>query len=104
MGSKANAPKSTRSIGNKGGAGAGVNPPGEELDEFDLASDIKGRNSLQGDDQTAVASERQAQAGARGETDGLIEGFEKLDKDVRARRDLGKGARDKSARDGKDGS
>ena len=38
-------------------------------------------------------NQRQAQAGANGETDGLIESFEKLDKDVRAERDLGKGNR-----------
>ena len=74
----------------QGAKGAGVDAPGERLDEFDLASDLKGNNSLQGDDQLSVPSGRRAQADAKGETDGLIESFEKLDKDVRAKRDLGK--------------
>jgi hypothetical protein len=62
-------------------------------DEFDLASDIKGNNSLKGADQKDGLNQRQEQADAKGETDSLQESFEKLDKDVRAQRDLGKKSR-----------
>ncbi len=88
--------------GNKMGKGAGAQhgpkPVGpddgvDRPDEFDLASDIKGKNALHGNDQLNVRNQRQAQADARGETDGLIESFEKLDKDKRAKRDLGKKAK-----------
>ena len=75
--------------GQQGAKGAGETKPGELLDEFDIASDIKNTNRLHGEDQDR-GSQRQAQADAKGETDGLIESFEKLDKDVRAERDLGK--------------
>lgn len=76
-----------------GAKGAGKAEPGEYLDEHDLASDIMGNNQLHGDNQNDHVNERQAQADARGDTDGVIESFEKLDKDVRAKRDLGKGNR-----------
>ncbi|KKB12725.1 hypothetical protein VE25_05685 [Devosia geojensis] len=79
-----------RAQGQHGAKSVGPDDGVERLDEFDLASDIKGRNSLQGLDQERANSQRQAQAGEKGETDGLIESFEKLDKDERARRDLGK--------------
>jgi hypothetical protein len=68
---------------------AGV-PGNNAIDEFDLASDIKGNNRLMGNNQNSMHNERQSMAMERGETDGLIESFEKLDKDVRAERDLGK--------------
>ena len=77
----------------QGGKGAGKGEPGEYLDEMDLASDIKGNNQLQGDNQDANFNQRQAQPDVKGETDGVIESFEKMDKDVRAERDLGKGNR-----------
>jgi len=63
------------------------------LTESDLAPDIMGRNSLQGDDQQNVHNQRQAAPDEKQETDGLIESFEKLDKHKRAREDLGKGNR-----------
>ena len=72
-----------------GAKGAGGSDP-EAFDEFDLAADLKGRNSLHGENQLRNHNERQAQADARGDTDDLMESFEKLDKDVRAERDLGK--------------
>ena len=85
-------------VGNRnGGKGADVGsngePAGGNLDEFDIASDLQGRNKLQGDNQTDVVNQRHAQAEAKGDTDGVIESFEKMDKDVRAERDLGKGNR-----------
>jgi len=79
-----------RAQGQHGAKTAGPDDGVDRFDEFDLASDIKGRNSLQGLDQGRANSQRQAQAGEKGETDDLIESFEKLDKDERARRDLGK--------------
>jgi hypothetical protein len=76
-----------------GAKGAGKDAPGTRLDEFDLASDIMGKNSLQADNQDDHVNQRQAQAGATGETDSVIESFEKLDKHIRAERNLGKGNR-----------
>ena len=76
-----------------GAKGAGKGKPGEKLDAFDLASDIMGNNSLQADNQDDHVNQRQAQAGATGETDSVIESFEKLDKHIRAERDLGTGNR-----------
>lgn len=59
----------------------------------DLAQDIMGKNALQGADQSNVQNERQAQPDVKPDTDGIVESFEKLDKDVRAKTDLGKGNR-----------
>ncbi|RDE08933.1 hypothetical protein [Pelagibacterium lacus] len=63
--------------GQHGAKPGGKVAPGELPDEFDFADDIAGRNSLQGNDQENVHKERQAQAEATGETEGLIESFEK---------------------------
>lgn len=60
-----------------GAKGAGVDAPGEQLDEFDLAADIKGRNDRN-------MNERQAEADADPETDELLESFKKTDKTYRA--------------------
>ena len=65
----------------------------DNLSETDLAQDRMGRNSLQGDDQDNVRNQRKAVPDVKKETDGVLESFRKLDKDVRARTDLGKGAR-----------
>lgn len=81
MGGRANA--------QHGAKGAGKADP-ESFDEFELAADLKGKNRLHGEDQLRNNNERQAQAEAKGETDDLLESFEKLDDDVRAERDLGK--------------
>jgi hypothetical protein len=61
--------------------------------ESDLAQDKMGNNQLQGDDQSNVRNQRHARPDTKTETDGIIESLEKLDKDVRAKRDLGKGNR-----------
>ena len=79
--------------GQQGARSAGKEQPGERLDEHDLASDLKNNNSLQGENQNDHFNQRQAQADELGETDGILESFEKLDKNVRAERDLGKGNR-----------
>jgi len=71
-----------------------VRPPqAHEINEVDLAQDMMGRNALQGDDQANVHNQRYVEPGVNREPDDLIETFEKADKDVRARRDLGKGRR-----------
>lgn len=62
-----------------------------DVTESDLASRIMGDNALQGNDQRNVRNQRHAAPDEKTETDGIIESLEKLDKDVRARRDLGKG-------------
>lgn len=67
------------------------------LTESDIAQDKMGNNQLQGNDQAQVRNQRQAVPGEKQETDGVIESFEKLDKEVRAERDLGKGNRSSDA-------
>ena len=69
-----------------------IDKPGE-LRETDLAQDKMGRNSLQGDDQESVRNERQDMPeGKRDPDQNIRESFRKMDKDVRARTDLNKGA------------
>lgn len=70
--------------GQHGAKPGGQVPPGELPDEFDFADEIAGRNSLQGKDQETVHNERQAQAGATGETEGVIESFQKTQKQKEA--------------------
>ncbi len=70
--------------------------------ETDLASERMGRNRLQGDDQSNVRNERKAVPDVKQETDSVIESFEKLDKDKRAREDLGKGNRNSDGPSEKD--
>lgn len=65
----------------------------EELRETDLAQERMGKNSLQGNDQESVRNQRQAQPDVKREPDESVrESFRKMDKDVRARTDLNKGA------------
>lgn len=59
-----------------------------KITRTDLAQDVMGKNALQGDDQFNVHNERQAQPDVKSDTDGVVESFEKLDKDVRAKTDL----------------
>lgn len=61
--------------------------------ESDLSNRKMGDNKLQGDDQANVRNQRHAVPGQKTDTDDIVEGLEKLDKDVRAKRDLGKGNR-----------
>ena len=61
------------------------------LSETDLHNERMGRNSLQGDDQQSVRNERHAVPDEKKETDSVIESYKKLDKDYRAKKDLGKG-------------
>ncbi len=66
----------------------------EQTSEATIDNDRMGRNSLQGNDQEDVRNERQTQPDSKRTTDSVIESFEKLDKDVRAERDLNKGQRE----------
>ncbi len=70
-------------------AGKATKP--KDIRETDLAQEKMGRNALQGDDQHNVRNQRQAVPDVKKETDGVIESFKKLDKDYRAKTDLGKG-------------
>lgn len=75
-----------------------TNKPGKKSDpakltEADLANRKMGDNDLQGDDQANVRNQRHAVPDTRLETDSIKESLRKLDKNVRAKRDLGKGNR-----------
>lgn len=61
------------------------------LKRSDLASDEMGDNKLQGEDQEKVRNQRKAVPDVKQEPDDVLESFEKLDKEERAKRDLGKG-------------
>ncbi|MCY0095311.1 hypothetical protein [Hoeflea ulvae] len=66
----------------------------KRLTEADLAQDKMGDNSLQGNDQSNVRNQRQAVPDVKQEPDdSVVESLEKMDKDVRAERELNKGAR-----------
>lgn len=66
----------------------------DRLTETDLAQDKMGDNSLQGNDQHNVRNQRHAVPDVKQTPDdGVIESLEKMDKDERAERELGKGAR-----------
>jgi hypothetical protein len=64
-----------------------------KLRQTDLANDRMGKNSLQGDDQLSVRNQRHASPDARTDPDEVMESFTKMNKEERARADLGKGNR-----------
>lgn len=68
-------------------------PKPGKLEDDDFAADKMGRNSLQGDDQTHVHNQRHDQADTNADADDVLGSFEKMDKDVRAEKDLNKGRR-----------
>lgn len=70
-----------------------------DLQRADLASKEMGNNQLQGDDQANVRNQRHAVPDVKTDADGVIESFEKMDKDVRAKEDLGKGNRSSNDED-----
>lgn len=80
-------------IGEKGGHHNAREPEGR-LTEAELSDDLMGNNRLQGDDQSNVRNERHAVPDAKLEPDaGPVESSKMLDKDARAKAELGKGAR-----------
>jgi hypothetical protein len=58
----------------------------EAFDQDDMASEMKGKNSLKGEDQGRAPNQRQTRAEEKRETEGLIESFENSDPRVRASR------------------
>ena len=70
--------------GPKGYQHVGPEDPDLAFDEDDLAAEIKGKNSLQGADQSRVHNERHAGAGETTRTEGVIESFERMDPKARA--------------------
>jgi hypothetical protein len=71
---------------------ATTRPDPKKLSESDLDNERMGRNRLQGDHQRSVRNERQTQPEERQQADDMEESFRKVDKDARARLDLGKGS------------
>ncbi|MCB1425227.1 MAG: hypothetical protein R3D65_03850 [Zhengella sp.] len=65
----------------------------EDLQESDFAGERMGNNRLQGEDQEKVRNQRHAVPDVKQEPDDVMESFEKMDKETRARTDLNKGAR-----------
>ena len=61
----------------------------DAFDQDDIANVIKGRNSLQGNDQGRVHNERQVMADEKRDTEGVVESFENMDPKVRAARENG---------------
>jgi len=65
-----------------------------KLQRTDIAQEEMGMNRLQADDQENVRNQRKAVPDVKREPDrGVIESFEKRDKDRRARAELGTGNR-----------
>lgn len=58
----------------------------DAFDQDDFANEIKGRNSLQGNDQSRSRNERLTVPDEKRETEGLIESFENADPKIRAGR------------------
>lgn len=72
---------SRKGMGVKGGVEhVGPTPADEAFDIDDLADEIHGKNSLQGNDQENVRNERVRMPGETTKTEGVVESFEKLDK------------------------
>ena len=66
----------------------------DRLDEAALANERMGDNDLQGNDQADVRNQRHTAPSVRREADEeILESFERMDKDERAKTDLGKGGR-----------
>lgn len=62
-------------------AGADRTPDAHDLTETDLAADKMGNNQLQGDDQENVHNQRHAQAEVTTETDSVIEGLKRKERE-----------------------
>lgn len=80
--------------GNRAGPKGHQAPGGAgETDEDRLAQDRMGDFKQQGHAKELLTNQREAMPDGRRETDGPVESAEKLDKDKRAKEDLGKGRR-----------
>ena len=56
------------------------------ITETDLAQDRMGNNRLQGDDQESVHNQRQAVPDVKTKAEGVVESFENMDPETRAKR------------------
>lgn len=77
---------SHKGMGTKGGVEHVGDTSPEAFDQDDIASEIKGKNSLHGSDQARVHNQRVSVPDEKRETEGLIESFENMDPAVRAGR------------------
>jgi hypothetical protein len=77
---------SHKGMGTKGGVEHVGETSPDAFDQDDIANEIKGRNSLQGNDQGRNHNQRQSLPDEKRETEGVIESFENLDPMVRAGR------------------
>ena len=68
-------------------------PHAADTTEASLDNQRMGRNALQGNDQRQVRNERQSMPDEREKPDDVVESFAKLDKEKRAKEELGKGSR-----------
>lgn len=69
-------------------------PAATQLKETDFANQKMGNNQMQGEDQLKVHNQRHAVPDVKRDADkSILETLEKTDKNVRARKDLNKGAR-----------
>jgi hypothetical protein len=71
-------------MGRKSGVEHVGDTPPDAFDRDDMASEIHGRNSLQGNDQKRVHNERRTLPGEKREPEGVIESFENMDPKRRA--------------------
>ncbi|WP_062112284.1 hypothetical protein [Aureimonas sp. AU40] len=60
------------------------------ITETDLAQDRMGNNQLQGNDQESVHNQRHAVPDVKTETEGVVESFENMDPETRAKRENGR--------------
>ena len=80
---------SHKGMGTKNGVQHVGDTSPDAFDQDDIANVIKGRNSLQGNDQGKIHNERLVMADEKRETESLIESFENMDPKVRAARESG---------------
>ncbi|WAJ27258.1 hypothetical protein [Antarcticirhabdus aurantiaca] len=59
------------------------------ITETDLAQERMGNNQLQGNDQESVHNQRHAVPDVKTETEGVVESFENMDPETRAKRENG---------------
>ncbi|WAJ29552.1 hypothetical protein [Antarcticirhabdus aurantiaca] len=59
------------------------------ITETDLAQERMGNNQIQGNDQENVHNQRQAVPDVKTETEGVVESFENMDPETRAKRENG---------------
>jgi hypothetical protein len=79
--------RATRAWARRTASSSSADTSPDAFDQDDIASVIKGRNSLHGNDQGKVHNERISMADGEARTEGIIESFENMDPKVRAARE-----------------